>query len=275
MLSKAKDHIIKGIGVSLRFPHFDNILRKRHQIPWFEVIADDFLNEGPHHEKLLKLRENYSISFHSVGLNIGGVDHFNKNYLAGIKRQYEKFEPHWVSDHLCWSHHGGKYHHDLLPIPRTSQGLKNVCGRIHALQDYFKRQLLLENITSYLDYNDAEFSETDFIRQVIKNTDCALILDISNVVINHKNRNQNYWNYLEEYPMESVKYIHLAGGECKGRMMIDTHSTEVKEEDIDILKKIYRMRFQFPAIIERDSNLPLFEQFARERTEVEAATNGI
>ena len=249
---------IKGVGVGLRFPHFDEILRGQPQIPWFEVVADDFLNKGPHHHKLAKLRENYPVAFHSLGLNLGGIDDFNKSYLKSLRELHERFEPRWISDHLCWSSYAGNYHHDLLPIPRTLEGIKNICCRIHFLQDYFGRQLVLENITSYLEYKNSEFSEIDFIRQIVEDTGCALLLDISNVIINHKNRGKDYREYFLKFPLEHVKYIHLAGGGYDGKLIIDTHGSEVQNEDINTLKNIYRKGFTRPVIIERDTDLPPF-----------------
>ena len=211
---------IGGVGLGLRFPHFNEILKFDHEVPWFEVMTDDFLEDGPHHRKLEILRESKPIAFHSVGLNIGGVQEFDKKYLKKFKELYEFFQPELVTDHLCWSAHKGQYHHDLLPIPRTEEALQHVAGRITYLQDYFGRHLAFENITIYIDFRNSEFSEIEFLKKLVKLTGCGLLLDISNVVINHKNRELDYSAYFSNFPLESVAQIHVAGSDSSGSVII-------------------------------------------------------
>lgn len=264
-----RNRTIEGIGLGLRFPHFDDILREKPKIPWFEVIADDFLNDGPHFEKLDLLRTDYPIALHSVSLNLGGVDEFNPDYLNTLKQVYERYQPSWISDHLCWTSHGGKHHHDLLPIPRTQQGLDNVCSRINYLQDYFKRPLVVENVTAYLDFQEEDYSESEFLQAIIEKTDCYLLLDISNVQINLANRGLAQENWWQDYPLDKVWQIHLAGGRFNGEITIDTHSECVAEADIHVLKKIYEQGYKIPAMIERDANIPSFLELESERQQVE------
>jgi uncharacterized protein len=260
----------EGLGLGLRFPHIDEILSKKPDTLWFEVTTDDFLSEGPHHQKLLKIREDYPINFHSIGLNVGGVDTFEKEYLNSFKVLYEKFEPTYISDHLCWSAHGGKYHHDLLPVLRNKESLDHVISRINYLQDYFKRPLLLENITSYIDYKDNIYSESEFIKNICEQTGCFLLLDVSNVLVNAKNKSVNPVDFFEHYPLERVKQGHLAGGFLtENNVVIDTHSDMVEIEDIQFLKDIYNKGFNFPVIIERDANLPSFLQLEDERLKIQ------
>ena len=265
MLQKVKNRI-QGVGLGLRFEHFDQALSFEAQdVPWFEVIMEDFLSKGPHHIKLSKLLETHSIVFHSVGLNLGGVDKYDLCYLKKVKAIYDKFNPEWVSDHLCWSSHNGKFHHDLLPIPKTIEALENVCNRINFLQDFFERELVIENVTSYVDYKSEDFTELEFIKEVLSKTNCSFLLDISNVVINHRNRGTDPIEYLESFPLEDVKQIHLAGGTFEEGMIIDSHAHEVEEFDIEIYKSILEKGYNIPAMIERDSNLPSFQVLNNER----------
>jgi len=263
------EHKIKGIGLGLRFSHFEDILKFEHQCPWFEVITEDFLQEGSHQHKLLKLRKKFPIAFHSVGLNIGGVDSIDLNYLKRLKFLYQKFEPTIVSDHLCWSSHQGKFHYDLLPIPRTRDGLNQVCERISFVQEYLDRELVIENITSYIEYKECDFEELDFLKAVSNKTGCFFLLDITNVLINFENRKKNPENFLMNFPLDRVKQIHLAGGTNKGNIIIDTHSEKVSPESILELQKIYQRGYDIPAIIERDSNIPPFLNLEEERQKIE------
>lgn len=256
------------MGLGLRFSHFDDILENKPTVPWFEVITDDFLISGPHFEKLEKLRSHYPIVFHSVGLNLGGVDPLEEKTLKNFKRLYQQFEPQYISDHLCWSQHAGKFHHDLLPIPKTKEGLENICSRINYLQEYFSRPLVVENITSYVDFKNEEFSEIDFIKEVCKRTDCSLLLDISNVLINHQNRKLDFQPYLDNFFIDRVTYCHLAGGVSSGGLTIDSHSENVAKKDVAVLKQVFRKQRYIPCIIERDSNIPSFKNLNEERAEI-------
>ncbi len=264
---------IEGIGLGLRFPHFDTILKEQPAIPWFEVITDNFLDDGPHHQKLEKLRQDYPIALHSIGFNLGGVDDFNQDYLKRFKQIYDRFQPQWISDHLCWSAHGGRYHHDLLPIPRTKEGLENVCCRINYLQDYFQRSLVVENITAYVDFKETDYSEIEFIKAIIEKTGCYLLLDISNVHINQKNRVEEKAQWWSGYPLDRVKQIHLAGGKFNGELIVDTHSQTVPKDDIEVLKQITQAGYNIPAMIERDADIPSFVELETERQRIEASIN--
>ena len=261
---------LEGVGIGLRFPHFDNILQGQTKSPWFEVITDDFLTDGPHHNKLEKLRNHSPIALHSVGLNIGGVDPIEKSLVRRFKEIYDRFEPEIISDHLCWSAHKGSFHHDLLPIFKSKESLNLVCDRIQSLQDTFKRPLILENITSYIDYKTEEFSEIDFLNEILARTGCALLLDISNVIINHKNRKMDPTAYFDSFPIKSVKQIHLAGGVLEEDTYIDSHSKSVEPEDVSwCLSLIKKESHSIPILIERDANLPTLKELEKERLEVE------
>lgn len=275
-MSKSHEQYTKqkldGLGLGLRFDHFDDIFATRPSTAWFEVIAEDFLEHGPHHHKLLQLRRDYPIIFHSVGLNLAGVDPIDSIYLKTMKALHHKFEPCCISDHLCWSMYGGVYHHDLLPFPRTNEALHNVCTRIDYLQNYFHKTLSIENITSYIDFTYEDYSEIEFLIQVQKKTDCTLLLDISNTIINHKNRKQtaqDIYHTIHKFPIEHVSYIHLSGGSQDTSIIMDTHKSEVCDEDIRVLEYIYQQGYNIPAMIERDQNIPPFHILETERKQIE------
>ncbi|MFK7827114.1 MAG: DUF692 domain-containing protein [Oligoflexales bacterium] len=260
-----------SVGLGLRFQHFDEIISNTSQTPWFEVIADDFLSSGPHHEKLQKLSENHPIVMHSVGLNIGGTEEFDENILENFRSIYDTFNPLWISDHLCWSAHNGNYHHDLLPIPKTKDALRHICKRIKYLQDYFSRSICIENITSYINYKNEDFDEINFLNHIVQETNCRILLDVTNVVINHSNRGLDPNAYFERFPLEFVEQIHLAGGEADGGLIIDSHSQAVNKQDIDYLKSLIERGLKAPILLERDANIPDFEVLENERQFIEKA----
>jgi uncharacterized protein (UPF0276 family) len=265
---------VNGVGLGLRFPHFDTILHEKPNTPWFEVITDDFLTESPATKKLEQLRSNYPITFHSVGLNLGGVDEFDLKYLNRFKDLYTQFEPNLISDHLCWSSHNGKFHHDLMPIPKFRDAVKNLIKRINFLQDFFKRELVVENITQYIKIENEDYSEQEYLEEIISKTNCKLLLDISNVLINVENKIiPSSW--IDSFPLEHVAQIHLSGGEVSNDLVIDTHGERVGSKDIEILKEIYDRGFKIPSIIERDTNLEPFALLENERKEIEKSVHGL
>ena len=267
-------NVLQGVGLGLRLEHIDSIMEESPPIPWFEVMVEDFLVEGPHHNKLRKIAQEYPLVFHSVGLNVAGTDPPSGPqwpYLKALKDLYQIYQPVLISDHLCWSAQEGRYHHDLLPFPKTKEALNHICSRIDFLQSYFKRELCLENITAYIDFKEEEYEETHFIRELLKRTQCSLLLDLTNVVINHKNRNLNPESYLKKFPLEKVHYVHLSGGSEQEGMIIDSHSSSVTPLDLSLLQHLHQTGYPLAAMIERDAEIPPFDQLEQERKHIEAS----
>jgi len=252
-----------GTGLGLRFPYFDDILKTKPQLDWIEVIAEDFLMPGPHHFKLMKLRELYPIVFHCVGLNVGGIDDFNYNHLFQYKSLFEKFCPLNISDHLCWSMIDNIYHHDLLPIPKTKKALLNTCERINILQDYFQTTLVLENVTEYIQFKVDEYSTFDFLKETTLRTGHKILLDITNLKINSFNHKLSIHKMTSNIPINEVQYVHFSGGEIEDDLYIDTHSSKVNHEDLITYKNIFKNK-KIPVLLERDSNLPAYQEMIGE-----------
>ena len=261
-----------GVGLGLRFDHFDEILAAR-PTNWFEVIADDFLTPGPHHDKLTTIAETSPLVFHSVGMNLGGVDPLDETYLKRMVELHARYNPAWVSDHLCWTAHAGHHHHDLLPFPKTKEALHNVANRIKQVQDILGRQLAVENITSYIDFRDEEYSEGEFLTALVERTGCALLLDVSNIMINHRNRKHDPATYFADYPLNAVVQVHLAGGTIEEDVEIDAHTSSVHHQDIEMVASLYARGLNAPVMIERDANIPPFADLEAERRVVQEMLN--
>ncbi len=260
--------LIRGVGLGLRQPHMHSILESKPEVPWFEVIVDDYIDGHLDLKKLDKLRKHYPIVCHSVGLNLGGIDEYDTNTLSKFKYIYDRFSPEWISDHLCWSSHNGMYHHDLMPIPRTTEALEHIVRRIDFLQNFFKRSLVIENITQYIRFENEQYSENEFISEVMNRTGCFLLLDISNIATNMKNKiNENYW--VNSIDVSKVKQIHLAGSVMSDGLQLDTHSENVSNADTLLAKDFITKNPHIPVMIERDSNLPNFSILNQEREYIE------
>jgi uncharacterized protein (UPF0276 family) len=213
---------------------------------------------------LEKARESTPVVLHGVSLNIGGTDPLNETYLSDLKALIRRFEPAWVSDHLCWGAAGGHYAHDPLPLPYTEEALQHVVTRVRKVQDRLRRRILLENVSSYLTYRHSQMSEWAFLAAVADLADCDILLDINNIYVSAMNHGFSAIDYLEGVPRRPVRQFHLAGHSKSGGLLIDTHDRPVA----DPVWMLYReaiLRFgPRPTLIEWDDNLPSFEVLAGE-----------
>lgn len=260
-----------GIGLNLRLETIDHFLNYGEgpgTISGLQVIADNWLSQGPQHEKLGQIRKIWPISFHCVGMNLGGTDPLNLDYLKSIKDLSQRFEPTNISDHLCMQAHQGIHFHDLLPIPFSTASLANVCDRIQRVQDFLGRQLLIENISYYFDWKKSEFSEIDFISEVLQSTGCGLLLDVQNLWVNEQNLTHSMTDFLNKIDWKKVQEVHLAGGEVQDSVLVDTHGSFPSAEVLKALEPWKNRLRQLPLFYERDKNPPVFESFLVEHQQL-------
>src|SRR5580700_4647946 len=179
-----------GAGVGLRRQHYAQVIAERPAIDWFEVTTENFMVEGGRPlEVLEQVRANYPIVLHGVSMSLGSSDPLNESYVRGVAELARRFEPAWVSDHLCWTSIGGHNLHDLMPLPYTAEALRHVAGRIRQVQETLGRHLLIENVSSYLSYTQSVMTEWEFLAAVAEEADCGILLDINNIFVsafNHR-----------------------------------------------------------------------------------------
>jgi uncharacterized protein (UPF0276 family) len=254
-----------GHGVGLRHEHFGEIVEGVARADWFEVISENFMIPGGRPLKILeKARESTPVVMHGVSLNIGGTDPLNETYLNDLEALIRRFEPAWVSDHLCWGATGGHYAHDLLPLPYNEEALQHVVMRVRKVQDRLRRRILLENVSSYLTYRHSHMSEWTFLATVANLADCDILLDVNNIYVSAMNLGFSPIDYLEGVPWQRVRQFHLAGHSKSGGLLIDTHDHPVAEA-VWMLYREAILRFgPRPTLIEWDDNLPSFEVLAGE-----------
>ena len=212
-------------GAGFKPEHLQDILHDDRKVGFFEVHAENYMGRGgAPHAALERLRQDYPIFVHGVGLSIGGEAPLNVDHLSRFRAVVERYEPQVVSEHLAWSTHDNTFYNDLLPVPYTNEVLGRVVSHIHCIQDSLGRAMLLENPSTYVTFEASEMSETDFIKAVAKQTGCGLLLDINNVFISATNHNYSAERYLADFPLSSVQEIHLAG-----------HATEIDDEGNPLL----------------------------------------
>lgn len=248
-----------GYGLGLRTEHYSYILEHRPSIDWFEILTENYLVPGGRPLYYLEqIRQHYPLVMHGVSLSIGSVDPLNKEYLTKLKALTQRIEPVWISDHICWTGINGLNTHDLLPLPYTEEALQHVVERVKYVQDFLGRQILLENVSSYITYTHSHLTEWEFLTAVAEQADCLLLLDVNNVYVNSFNHNFNPQDFLHGIPVERVQQFHLAGHENCGTHIIDTHDEPVIDEVWQLYIEAVRRFGLVSTMIERDANIPEF-----------------
>jgi uncharacterized protein (UPF0276 family) len=256
---------LAGFGLGLRTPHYEAVLNESHAIDWLEVITDNYLVPGgkPLHY-LERIRERYPLVMHGVSLSIGSTDPIDVGYLAGVKALAARIEPCWISDHLCWTGIDGRNLHDLLPLPYTEEALAWVVARVGRIQDILGRQILLENVSSYLAFHASEMSEWEFLREVAERADCAILLDINNIYVSSVNHGFDALAYLKAMPKDRVRQFHLAGHSDRGGHLIDTHYHPIAPAVWELYRAALAHFGTVPTMIERDDNIPALSELVAE-----------
>ena len=248
-------------GIGLRAVHHDALLELRPAIGWLEAHSENYFALGGAQPWYLEqLRAHYPLSLHGVGLSIGGSDPLDDLHLANLARIIKRFEPAVVSEHLCWSNAAGISSNDLLPLPYTEEALKHMVSRVHEVQERLGRQVLIENVSSYLEFEHSTIAEWDFLAALIKASGCGLLLDINNIYVNACNHGFDAGLYLSAMPAEAVQEIHLAGHSVNRvaarEIRIDTHSTQVCEAVWSLYQTTIERLGPVPTLIEWDLDIP-------------------
>ncbi|MBS1149214.1 MAG: hypothetical protein H6Q89_912 [Myxococcaceae bacterium] len=249
-----------GHGVGLRTKHYAQFLEERPEVGWVEAISENFMGIGGRPLAVLeKVRRDRPVVLHGVGLSIGAVAPFDPTYLRDWKELIGRIEPAMVSDHLCWGAHGGRYVHDLLPMPFTEEALEHTVRRVEQVQELLGRQILIENVSSYLTYPSSTISEWDFLSQLARRADCGILLDVNNIYVSARNHGFSADDYLEGVPVDRVAQYHLAGHWDRGDLLIDTHEGHVSDPVWALYRKAVRRFGEVPTLIEWDEGVPELE----------------
>lgn len=251
---------VSGVGLSLRATHYRSILETNANVPWFEILADNYaFGEGPPLYFLERIRERYPIVFHSVGMSLASTDPLNFDYLHKMKHLIARFESEWISDHLAWTSIDGRYFNELLPPPFTEESLLNIVSRIEQVQDFFGQRILVENASAYLAFRSSTLSETEFLREVVARADCDLLLDVNNVYVNSQNFGFDPFAHLEAIPHQRVRQMHLAGYTDYGTHLLDSHAARVTEPVWALYEHAVQLMPDVATCIEWDNEIPEFE----------------
>jgi uncharacterized protein (UPF0276 family) len=256
---------LAGFGLGLRTPHYEAVLNEPHAIDWLEVITENYLGAGGKPLNYLeRIRDRFPLVMHGVSLSIGSTDPIDTEYLASVRALATRIEPHWISDHLCWTGIDGRNLHDLMPLPYTEEALSCVVERVGQVQDVLGRQILLENVSSYLTYHASDMTEWEFLREVAQRADCGILLDINNIYVSSVNHGFDASAYLRAMPKARVRQFHLAGHSDEGGHLIDTHDHPIIEPVWNLYTEALALFGAVPTMIERDDNIPELAELVAE-----------
>ena len=264
-------------GLGFKPEHFDAALAAPAAGPesglWFEVHAENYMVAGgPRLAMLAELAERYPLSLHGVGLSLAGPELPDPQHLAALASLAERFRPFLVSEHLAWSRIDGRCFPDLLPFPRTTAALQQTARNIDATQTALGRTILIENPSHYLALDGHELDEIDFLIELVRRTGCGLLLDVNNVAVSAHNLGFDAAAWLDRFPALLVGEIHLAGNSPDPSLdlLIDSHGAPVAEDVWALFERFIARNGARPTLIERDADLPPFDELLRERARAAA-----
>lgn len=248
-------------GIGLRAEHYQEVLETRPAVGWLEVHSENYFGAGGKPLYYLeRIRALYPLSLHGVGLSIGSTDPLNMRHLDQLKTLIDRFEPALVSEHLSWSSVGGRYLNDLVPLPYTEEAIDHVVARIQQVQEYLGREILIENVSSYLEYAISAMPEWEFVAEVVRRAGCGLLLDVNNIYVSARNHGFDPGAYLRGIAKGVVREFHLAGFTLNrfedGEILIDTHNRTVWPDVWELYRQAVERFGIRPTLIEWDSELP-------------------
>jgi uncharacterized protein len=246
-----------GAGIGLRAPHYREILGTRPAIGWVEAHSENYFGAGgqPHYF-LERVRADYPLTLHGVGLSLGSADALRRGHLTKLKALISRYEPAMVSEHLSWMAFGGRFANDLLPLPYTEESLSLLASRVGEAQDFLARQVLVENVSCYLTFHHSTIPEPEFIAELARRSGCAILLDVNNVYVNSVNHGFDPARFIDGIPAERVREIHLAGFSNATGCLIDTHGAPVCEAVWALYCHALARFGPVPTLIEWDTDIP-------------------
>jgi uncharacterized protein (UPF0276 family) len=267
-------------GIGFKPEHFEAIRAARQPLGFFEVHAENYMGAGGMpHAMLARLRADYALSIHGVGLSIGGMQDLDRDHLARLKTLCDRYEPESFSEHLAWSTHEGVYLDDLLPLPYTGETLARVVEHVDRVQAVLGRRMLLENPATYLAFAESTWEETDFLAEIARRTGCGLLLDVNNVFVASVNRHADPRGYISRFPLHLVGEIHLGGharseDETGAPLLIDSHDAPVTDRVWALYAETLALAGPVATLIEWDNDVPEWPVLLAEAQAAEAVLAG-
>lgn len=272
-----KTHLPSVAGVGLKAQHYQTILDSKPAVGWFEIHPENYMGAGgPPHRYLEKIRQDYPLSMHGVGMSLGSADGVSFDHLVALKKLVQRYQPAQVSEHIAWSHWNQQFLNDLLPLPYTRESLQRVCDNLEQVQSFLDCRLLVENPSTYISFAHDDYTETEFLTEVCRRTGCGLLLDVNNVFVSATNNGFDPYGYIHDIDTGLIGEIHLAGHSTRtlsnGKLLrIDDHGSTVPTEVWMLYQSLLSRSDQpLPSLIEWDTDVPALEILLMEARKADA-----
>lgn len=254
-----------GVGIGFREPFRADLFLHREKFDFLEITADHYLDATARKlEELNLLKEHFPLIPHSLELSLGSAEGLDEEYLEKLAALVEQIQPAWFSDHICFTRSGGVKIGHLAPVPYTTEALKVFVRNTLQVKNRVKTPFILENITYMMRFPSSEMSEGEFIARLLEETDCGLLLDVTNLYINSRNHNFDWRKFLDELPLERVVQLHFVGLHRHQNLFIDAHASQTQSEIWDVFREVCARCDIKGAILERDENFPPFTEILKE-----------
>ncbi len=258
-----------GVGLGFREPLKAGIFLEQSSIDFLEITSDHYINTSDRKlTELDTLRQHFTLIPHSLDLSLGSAEGIDEAYLEKLAELIDRVRPPWFSDHIAFTRSGGVSIGHLAPVPFTKEACKTIVRNITRVKTEITTPLILENITYNVRFHSHEMSEGEFVRRVLEETDCGMLLDVTNLYINSINLGIDWRTFLDEIPTDRVVQLHFVGSRKHGRQLIDAHADRTEDEIWNVFREVSVRCDIKGAILERDEDFPDFRELV---TELETA----
>jgi len=273
---------IRRAGVGLRLPHLLEVAAAAAPVGWLEIHPENFLANPHAREVLLDIARRCALSVHTVGVSVGSADGIDRKHLSRVAELVEELDPLFVSGHLAWSTHRGRFLNDLLPVPYDDETLRIVAAHVDEVQDTLGRPYLIENPASYVGFDGSTMTEVEFLSELVERTGCRLLCDVSNVYLSAVNMGYDPYEYIDRLPADAVSELHLGGytreaqdDAFAGELLIDAHASPIAEPAWALYAYTLRRIGARPTLIEWDAELPTFARLTQEATSADEIADAV
>jgi hypothetical protein len=247
-----------GVGIGLRGPHQRELLERAPTLGFVEVHSENCFTAAAA-ASLERVRTEYAVSLHGVGLSLGSADPLDDRHLDKLAALASRIDPLFVSEHLSWSSIDGRHANELLPMPFTREAVEHVASRISQVQERLGRRLLVENVSAYVAFAESGMAEWEFVSDVARRAGCALLLDVNNIWVNARNFGFDPGRYLHAIDPAAVAQYHVGGHERRDAILVDTHGARVADEVWSLYRDALARIGARPTLVEWDTDLPALD----------------
>ncbi|WP_020405572.1 DUF692 domain-containing protein [Hahella ganghwensis] len=255
-------------GIGIRAPYFSPLLENPQPVGFVEAHSENYFGNSLSRDSLCKVRENYPVSLHGVGLSLGRADGLDRKHLKQLKDLINDTNPFLVSEHLAWSGYQHRHAPDLLPVPYVESSLQVFIDHVNQMQDTLGRQILVENPSNYLAFKTTNIEESQFLDRLAAETGCRILLDVNNLYISSRNVGIDPYYYISQIQPKHIGQFHLAGHitseNGEDNFLIDSHNRQVADPVWELYEYCIQTIGQRPTLIEWDSDYPAIEVLVSE-----------